>query len=408
MNHSWRKGKRVAIVGAGPGGVSAALALIRSGFDVRIYERMPEPKPLGGAVLLSTPVLAILRHYGIDIHNFGSYTVTEFGNSKGKLRATLPFNREVERSFGIPGWHYGVLRASAFARMLELLPGGILEAGHSFASYSETESDIRIEFENHAPVEADILIGADGVHSKVSRQAFGDPELFHAGVRVWLAWCDYFDGLPPNTGRISHSRTYQASYFPMLHDGRPGFEWWVVEPSSDKAPVPADAKAHVSNIVRQFADPMSRFLDRTDFSTQMFRWEVYNRPSLKSWSSGRVVCLGDAVHPVSPYAAYGMGMAIEDGYFLAKFLANRDLSQTEQVSQAFRQYEMQRVDYCNHHVEFARTLGKVFHHLPAPLAFIRDLVYDHTPLLQKTLSKDYLADAEKASLALKELHVNSA
>jgi hypothetical protein len=65
---------------------------------------------------------------------------------------------------------------------------------------------------------------------------------------------------------------------------------------------------------------MPRFLEATDFKTQVCRWEVFNRPSMKRWSARRVVCVGDAVHPVSPYAAYGMGMAIEDGYFLARAL----------------------------------------------------------------------------------------
>lgn len=64
---SWRKGKRVAIIGAGPGGVSAALGLLRQGYDVRVFEKSAKPKPLGGAVLLSVPVLAVLRYYGVDL-----------------------------------------------------------------------------------------------------------------------------------------------------------------------------------------------------------------------------------------------------------------------------------------------------------------------------------------------------
>ena len=93
---TWRKGRRVAISGAGPGGVSAALAMIRQGYDVRIYERAPEPKPLGGAVLLSTPVLAVMRSYGIDVGpSFGSKTIVEFRNNRGHTRARLPFNASV-------------------------------------------------------------------------------------------------------------------------------------------------------------------------------------------------------------------------------------------------------------------------------------------------------------------------
>lgn len=113
LNYSenWRAGKRVAVVGAGPGGVSAALALHKLGYDVRVFEKNPEPKPIGGAVLLAVPVLAVLRYYGVDMENFGSFTITEFRNNKDRLRARLSFNASVEKSFGIKGWHYGMLRS---------------------------------------------------------------------------------------------------------------------------------------------------------------------------------------------------------------------------------------------------------------------------------------------------------
>ncbi|NHO67403.1 FAD-dependent monooxygenase [Aestuariicella hydrocarbonica] len=404
---SWRKGKRVAIVGAGPGGVSAALALIKQGFDVRIFERNLEPKPLGGAVLLSVPVLAVLRDYGVDLNNFGSYTVTEFRNDKGKVRARLPFNPSIERSFGIKGWHYGMLRSNAFARMMELLPEGTLVASHEFQSYEETEEGVTVHFSNARSVEADIVIGADGVRSGVSQQAFGKADLFHVGLRVWLAWCDAADvpDIPPNEGAITHSHKYQASYFPMLQDGKPGYEWWIVEPVKEHAPEPACVKTHVENILRDWADPLPRFPQVTDFDKQIFCWDIYNRPSMSSWSNGRVVCLGDAVHPVSPYAAYGMGMAIEDGYFLGQALQGCDLSDVESVKRSFSEFESQRVAYVNHHVEFARKLGNVFHQLPYPLAKLRDLVFDKTSVLEKMIHKDYLKDQEAMSLSLEELHI---
>ncbi|CAG8116345.1 unnamed protein product, partial [Penicillium nalgiovense] len=129
------------------------------------------------------------------------------------------------------------------------------------------------------------------------------------------------------------------------------------------------------------------------------------RPSMKKWSAGRVVCVGDAVHPVSPYAAYGMGMAIEDGYFLAKALDGVDLRDSLAVSAAFEIYEDQRVDYVNHNMEFARFLGRMFHSVPRPLANIRDLIFDYTPVLSHFLGKGYLKKAEEETLSLKELQV---
>lgn len=404
VSGNWRAGKRVAVVGAGPGGVSAALALHKQGFDVRIFEKNPEPKPIGGAVLLSVPVLAVLRDYGVDLSNFGSFTVTEFRNNKNLLRARLPFNAAVEKSFGIKGWHYGMLRANAFARMMELLPGGMLVANAEFDRYVETPDGVTVHFKNGSCVQADMLIGADGIRSGVSRQAFGEPELFHVGLRVWLAWCDPIEGIPANTGRIIHSWKYQASFFPMLHDGKPGYEWWIVEPVKEGAPAPHDVKAHIGQILSNFPDPLPRFLDATDMQTQIFRWDIYNRPSLHKWSAGRVVCLGDAVHPVSPYAAYGMGMAIEDGYFLGRALAGCDLRDSAQLAQGFATFENERVAYVNHHVEFARKLGNIFHRLPYPLAKLRDFVYDKSKILDRMISKDYLSDAEKVSLSMRELH----
>ena len=282
---SWRPGRRVAIIGSGPGGVSTAMAMHLQGYDVRIYERAAEPKSLGGGVLLSVPVLAVLRHYGLDVSRFGSATRTEFLNNKGKRRVLLDFNPMVEQRMGLKGWHYGVLRSSAFRRMLdrleELVPGAI-RPGHEVLRYEEGEAGVTVAFANGEQITADILIGADGIRSKVSAQAFGDPELFHVGLRLWLAWCDAEPGLPNNLGRIHHSRKVQASYFPMLHEGKEGFEWWVLEASDETAPPPADERSYVAKLLSDFPDPLRRLLDHTDFDRNVFRWDIYNRPSLPS------------------------------------------------------------------------------------------------------------------------------
>ncbi|KAL7654255.1 hypothetical protein ACMYSQ_006270 [Aspergillus niger] len=221
-SQNWRPGKRVAIVGGGPGSISAGLAFIQRGYDVRIFERQPECKAIGGAVLLSTPVLAILRSYGLSLDNVGSYTVTYFKNKSGTVRVKLPFNPAVEQRMGIKGWHYGVLRSSIFKKMLDLVPDGVIYAGHEFIYYTETENDIELHFENGYQLKADILVGADGIRSKVSQQAFGDPHLFHTGIRLWLAWCDYIPDIPPNYGVVSHDCQHQASFFQCCMMGSPG------------------------------------------------------------------------------------------------------------------------------------------------------------------------------------------
>lgn len=405
---TWRPGKRVAIAGGGPASVSTALAFIQRGYDVRIFERQSECKPIGGAVLLNIPVLAILRSYGMPMENVGSFTTTSFQNKSGLERVELPFNKEVEKLMGIKGWQYGVLRSSLFKKMLDLLPNGVIFNNHEFTSYSELpgRDGIQVMFKNGENVIADILVGADGIRSGVSRQAFGDPKLFHAGVRVWLAWCDKIPDIRENYGVISHDWQCQASFFPMLHEGKPGFEWWVVESSYDGKPVPENPREYLTNILKDWSQPLPRLLEATDFDTQVYQWEIFNRPSQKTWSAGRVMCIGDAIHPVSPYAAYGLGMAIEDGYFLARSLDGVDLRDISAVNAGFEIFEKERVEYVNHNVEFARFSGRMFHSLPWPLAKVRDWIFDYTPILGNLLKKDYLKSAEEQTMNMKELHVS--
>ena len=97
--------------------------------------------------------------------------------------------------------------------------------------------------------------------------------------------------------------------------------------------------------------------------------------------------MGDAAHPTSPYAAYGAGMAIEDGYFVGRQLAGLDLSKYAAVRAALDAYENPRKPHTAKQVQMAYVLGKVFHHAPSPIRPVRDAVLDHTPFLQKQVGE---------------------
>ncbi len=391
--------RRVAVVGAGPGGLSTAIAFHRAGHEVRLFERSPQVQAMGGGVVLSLPVLAILRSYGIAIDDLGAFAVMELRDWKGRLRVRLPFNKRVEELAGLPGWNYGMLRSAAYARMLEVLPREVIHAGHRCVGFEETEDAVRVRFEHGESWEADLLVGADGIHSVVARQVFGDPGLFHCGIQVWLAWCHH-EGLPHDVARLAHSPTVQASYFPLLHEGRRGFSWWVIEPWREGQVFEGDVRSHVSRLIEGWEGPLPRLVAATDFERNIYRWEIYNRKPLRSWSRGRVSFVGDAVHPVSPYAGYGMGMAIEDGFWLARSLAGVDLSDRAALSRGLVRYDRQRVGYTNTHMTVARFLGYLFHRTPWPLSAVRDAVFNHTSFLGRIMNKSQLKSAEDQMLAL--------
>ena len=174
----------------------------------------------------------------------------------------------------------------------------------------------------------------------------------------------------------------------MKHDGKPGYKWWLVELAYEGMLVPENLKAYIKEILKGWCDPTPRLVELSDFNTQVFWWEIYNRPLMTKWSKGRVVCVGDAVHPMLPYAACGMGMSIEDGYFLARALKSGGLTDLEAVTGGFELYELERISYVNHNVEFARFLEKAFRSLPYSFAWIRDCVFNYTPFLQGFVAKE--------------------
>ncbi|MES2929905.1 MAG: FAD-dependent monooxygenase [Pseudomonadota bacterium] len=390
--------KRIAIVGAGPGGLSALIALSQAGFDVRLFERQPEIKAMGGAVLLNLPVMCILRSYGIDLENFGATASSEFRTSKGRLRFRIPFSEDAQKKAGLPGWNYGMLRSSLYARMLPLAPAGSIIPGHRFVRFTEEGEAVRLHFENGSTWDADLLIAADGNRSPVMQQVLGDLGLFHLGLQVWLGWC-HADSLPRDVSMIMHSSDTQFGFHPILHDGQPAWEWWMVERCAKDNLFQGDVGEHLQRRLKGWAEPVPTLMAATDMG-KVFRWELFNRPLLKQWTYGRVTALGDAVHPTSPYAGYGAGMAIEDGYFLGRFLRGVDLSDQAALAAALARYEAQRVDYTNQTVMMARRLGKLFHQLPWPLTAVRDTLLTHTRFPQKFIVKDYFKNAEHEMLAL--------
>ncbi|QSE77756.1 FAD-dependent oxidoreductase [Rhodococcus koreensis] len=110
--------------------------------------------------------------------------------------------------------------------------------------------------------------------------------------------------------------------------------------------------------------------------------------------------LGDAAHPTSPYAGYGAGIAIEDGYFLGKALEGRDLSDPQSLREGLAVYDDQRVAYTNKVTSFARFLGRMFHNAPKPVRKVRDFFLDHTKIPDKQISKGYTEDAQKLLRAI--------
>ena len=185
---------------------------------------------------------------------------------------------------------------------------------------------------------------------------------------------------------VSHSRTVQGSWTSIRTKGRDGYQWWVLGAHDASTEFTGDLHATATRMGAEFAAPLPQLIAATD-PGNVQRWVLRDRKPLKQWSKGRATLVGDAAHPTSPYAAYGAGMATEDGYFLGRQLAGVNLSDYTAVRAALDAFETPRKPHTGRQVQQAFILGKVFHHAPAPLQAVRDAILDRTPFLQKVVGE---------------------
>ncbi|WP_183611757.1 FAD-dependent oxidoreductase [Novosphingobium hassiacum] len=376
--------RRIAVIGAGPGGMAAALAAIRVGFDVTIFERASEIRAAGNILNLWPPPQKVLKLIGVDTRDLGAPCKVFFHNADGRQRAEVKLTPEVEREFG--GGFIGLLRWGLYQRMLAALPPGTIRLDHNLTAIEDLGGSVRLDFANGETFDADVVIGADGINSAVRKSLWGDAPIRHQHLHLVGGYL-FLDDAPDGIGVLSHNRTTQVSYTPIRHDGKWGYEWWVLEACDPADPPPADLIGFSRERAAGFPQKVRDLIAATPVE-HMQRWEIRDRPPIPQWSKGRITLVGDAAHPTSPYAAYGAGMSIEDGYFLARELAAVDISDDAAVSGALQRYEDRRKPHTSRVSQEAYRTGRMFHHLPAPLRPVRDFVFDHTPFLQKMVGDE--------------------
>ncbi|WP_330351208.1 FAD-dependent oxidoreductase [Streptomyces sp. NBC_00582] len=383
-------GKRVAIIGAGPGGLSAAIAFQQAGFHVRVFERHSKVKGLGGAIILNAIALNIMRSYGADISDTFTGHNQKFRSHDGRYkRVVFPEDHDLLRQAGATGWASGMIRSELYDRLVGAVKEGSIVPNHELAVFEDRGKDVLLHFANGQDYVADILIGADGIDSLVRQKLFGEGPAKHLGIAVWLGWTDGAE-IDRHMQYMRHSDKHQFGYAPLKFQGADCVEWWFVEPCTETQPMPDDVRSYIGERIADFESPVDKIFAATELDeAHIFRWVVKWRDPLKTWTRGRVTLLGDAGHPTSPYASYGAGMALEDGFFLGRYFNGVDLSDSARVADAFAKYEDQRLKYTNKVTANARRTGWIFHNAPWLVRRIRDFLLNHTPIPNKVIGDQY-------------------
>ncbi len=348
---------RVAVVGAGIGGLSAAIALRAEGIDAVVYEQASELKALGAGVSIATNGSRILTRLGLGEQLravAGRFSQYAFRTWQGDPIAGEPSRL----SFGDPA-HTLFLHRGEFQQVLsDALPTDALRLGHKVVAVTEHDNGVTVEFADGSIVEADLVIGADGIHSRLQGLVGTPAQPVSEGVMAYR-------GLIP-TERVEH--IVDMSLCAMWLGPQRSFLAYPVSAGSllnvvAFAPSNLDvieswtAPGDVDELAASYAGWDQRVLDIIATMDTTFRWGIYDREPLDRWATDRVALLGDSAHAVTPHLGQGANQAIEDAATLAVVL--RDCAAAD-VPARLRVYEDLRRDRTRLVRDSAREAGRTY------------------------------------------------
>ena len=369
----------VIVAGGGIGGLSAALALVRQGFSVKVLEQAPEIGEIGAGIQLGPNAFHAFDALGIGEKARSRSVFTDemvmHDAVDGSLVGRIPTGEAFRKRFGNP---YAVIhRVDVHKSLLE----GAQETGKvefltsTRALRIEQDADSVTVFDQHGTAHKGIaLIGADGVKSVVRDQFVGDPARVtgHVVFRAVIDKKDFPADLQWNAASIWVGPNCHLVHYPLrggeqynvvvTFHSRNQEEWGVTEGSAE------EVQSYFQGIC-----PQARQL--IDLPKSWKRWATADRDPIGQWSFGRVTLLGDAAHPTTQYMAQGACMAMEDGVTLGEALRvnNNDFIR------AFDLYQRSRVTRTARIVLSSREMGRIYHAKGVERLVRNDLWKGRTP-----------------------------
>ena len=332
----------IAIIGAGIGGLAAAAALRLVGLDVRIYEQAGAFARIGAGIQQAPNAVNVLRKLGLEdqlnASAFRPYSALNRQSDTGEVTWERMLGGDAEREFGAP--YFLMHRGDLHDALASVIPDDIIERNRKLVGLNQTEDGVTLQFEEGDPVTADVVIGADGVHSVVREALLGVES-------------------PRWTGRVAYRTTYSASLLGGMEIDDCA-KWWGPDrhivmyyvtarrdeiyfvtstPEPDFKVESWSAKGDLDMLRDAYKDFHPQVRAVLDACPEVHKWALVERDPLPKWGEGRITLLGDACHPMTPYMAQGAATSIEDGAILSRCLDGVDRAG---VARALRRYEDSR------------------------------------------------------------------
>ncbi len=335
---------RYLIAGAGLGGLTAALALLRKGFGVEICEQAPDLAEFGAGVQVSPNCARVLYALGLgpQLERIGTQTAqrdTRLWNT-GLAWPQMRLGKSAVERYGFG--HFTVHRADLQKLLIDAVrreqPDAIRLKAKA-VGLEQSSGGVRLQLQDGARVQGDALVGADGIHSTIRNRLFGDDRPQFTGCVAWRGMAPAERLSEALRGRVSQWISPHAHliHYP-IRQGRLVNMIGVLERSDWRIESWSVRGTH-EECLRDFAGWHADALELIRNVVLPYKWALMARDPLQQWTVGRATLLGDACHPALPYLAQGAAMAIEDAFVLARCAAD-----FEDPEQALKAYEGARVE----------------------------------------------------------------
>ncbi|MFL9898683.1 FAD-dependent monooxygenase [Paraburkholderia fungorum] len=354
---------KIVIVGAGLGGLTAALALYKHGFDVTVLEQAAMLGEIGAGVQLSSNATRVLYSVGVG-ERIEPLACEPLGKrvrlwSTGQTWPLFDLGAHSREHYGFP--YFTLHRADLHQALVDgvrAIDADAIHLGEKVVELQQHEGGVKVRTARGVEYEADLVIGADGVHSAVRGAFFGPDAPQYSGIMAWR-------GVIDATRLPEHLQTpygvnwvgpgAHVIHYPLRAGRLVNFvgvverDGWTVESWSERG--------RLDDCLRDFDGWHSDVQMLIRAIEIPYKWALMVREPMSRWVDGRVALLGDACHPTLPFLAQGACMAIEDGYVLARCLAHH----ASNIDVALARYQSLRTERTERVLRGSAANAKRFH-----------------------------------------------
>lgn len=335
----------IAVIGAGLGGAAAAALLADAGFSVHSFEQAPEFNRLGAGIHIGPNVMKIFRQIGLEdtlakIGSHPSHWFSRDGNT-GEYLSEIPLGEFALKEYGAP--YITIHRGDMHAVQIEALDPKTVHFGYKLTDLEERDDHVLLTFDNGKQIEAGLVVGADGINSKIREVLLGVEKPRFSG---WVGHRALVNMDKLRATGLEYERCVkwwweQSRHIMAYATKNDASEYYYV------TGVPVDSWEHEASFVDSSREEMEAIFGGShkmvqgliDATEEVTKWPFWNRDPMGLWSRGRLVMIGDACHPMRPHMAQGACMAIEDAAVLTRCLS---LTGEAGYAEAFKLYENTR------------------------------------------------------------------